>query len=299
MAGDTSRSIPKIPHPPDRSGRKLYIVPLPIGNLKDITLRAVEVLRSVDVIFCEDTRRTLKILNHLEIKKRLVSYYKPREQEKLGTIMRILRTQVGALVTDSGTPLISDPGLLLVQRALDERIDILPLPGPSAFLPALVASGINGRSFLFLGFPPRARGELSRYLKRLSQFPFTLVFYESPRRVKAFLETARSVLGNRRFCLAKEISKKNERMIRGELEQLDEIFQDEVLLGEMVVVLEGGREGETRTEAPDLQTLDDIYSYFLETHNISKNKIKSIFMKRERGSESRAGTQTARKGKSG
>ena len=279
--------------------KKLYIVPLPIGNLKDLTLRAIEVLESVDVVFCEDTRHTLKILNHLGIKKRLVSYYKPREQEKLGAIMRILRTRTGALVTDSGTPLISDPGLLLVKRALEEGIDILPLPGPSAFLPALVASGIDGRSFLFLGFPPRARGKLSRYLKGMSQFPFTLVFYESPRRVKAFLETARSVLGNRRFCLAKEISKKNERMIRGELERLDEILQDQVLLGEMVVVLEGGSEGEPRTAAPDLQTMDDIYSYFLNTHNIAKNKIKSILMKRGKGSDSHPDRHTVRKGKSG
>ena len=146
----------------DKHGGRLYIVPLPIGNLKDLTLRAIEVLESVDVIFCEDTRHTLKILNHLGIKKRLVSYYKPKEQEKLEAIMRILRTRTGALVTDSGTPLVSDPGFLLVQRALEEGIDILPLPGPSAFLPALVASGIDGSSFLFLGFPPRVKGELSR-----------------------------------------------------------------------------------------------------------------------------------------
>ncbi len=140
----------------------LYIVPTPIGNLGDITRRAVEVLSQVDFIIAEDSRYTLKLLNHLGIKKRIVSHYRPKEETQAEKIVAMLATASAALVTDSGTPAISDPGALLVRRAIAAGIAVIPLPGPTAFVPALVASGIDPHRFLFLGFPPRRGGELER-----------------------------------------------------------------------------------------------------------------------------------------
>jgi len=262
----------------------LYIVPVPIGNLGDITLRAIEALKAVDFIIAEDTRYSLKLLNHLEIKKKIVSYYKPKENEKAEEIVYTMTEPPGksaALITDSGTPAISDPGYILVMKAIERGIGIVSLPGPTAFVPALVASGIEPGRFLFLGFPPRKTGELTRFLKKLSSLEYTLVFYESPRRVATFLETAAGVLGNRKFALVKELSKKNEKIIRGGLPQLNEILAAETLLGEMVVIIEGGSGATGEGEPLQLNTMDDLFAYFKEKHNISRNRLKKILMKRE------------------
>jgi 16S rRNA (cytidine1402-2'-O)-methyltransferase len=258
----------------------LFIVPVPIGNLQDITLRAIEVLKQVDVIAAEDTRYSLKLLNHLGIKKQLVSYYKPKEQAKSDAIIGYLQAgRSVALITDSGTPAISDPGFILVRKALDAGIEIDSLPGPTAFVPALVASGIDSSRFLFLGFPPRKSNQLRRFLLGLKELEYTLVFYESPRRVAAFLAVAADVLGSRDFALAKELSKKNEKIIRGDLLQSEQILAEETVLGEMVIVIAGGV-GEQAEEGLQLQTLDDLFSYFKETHNISKNQLKKVLMSR-------------------
>lgn len=262
----------------------LFIVPVPIGNLTDITLRAIETLKSVEFIIAEDTRYSLKLLNHLEIKKKIVSYYKPKENEKSEEILGAMTRPPGvsaALITDSGTPAISDPGYILVKKAIEKGIEIVSLPGPTAFVPALVASGIEPGRFLFLGFPPRKKGELSRFLKNLSMLEFTLVFYESPRRVNAFIETAAAILGSRKFALVKELSKKNEKIIRGKLSQVIDVLADETLLGEMVVIIEG-RSGEADAEEPlQLTCMDDLFTYFKEKHNISRNQLKKVLMKRE------------------
>lgn len=262
----------------------LYIVPVPIGNLKDITLRAIEALKTVDFIIAEDTRYSLKLLNHLEIKKKIVSYYKPKENEKAEEILNAMTRPPGqsaALITDSGTPAISDPGYILVKKAIERGIEMVSLPGPTAFVPALVVSGIEPGRFLFLGFPPRKKGELTRFLKTLSPLEYTLVFYESPRRVTAFLETAADVLGSRKFALVKELSKKNEKIIRGDLSHLADVLANETILGEMVVIIEG-HSGESGEEEPlQLNCMDDLFAYFKEKHNISRNALKKVLMKRE------------------
>ncbi|MCK4835794.1 MAG: 16S rRNA (cytidine(1402)-2'-O)-methyltransferase [Candidatus Aminicenantes bacterium] len=258
----------------------LYVVPVPIGNLKDITLRAIEILQKVDFIITEDTRYSIKLLNHLGIKKKCESYYRPKESLKVEKLVNRLLTRDAALITDSGTPLISDPGYILIRRAIEKGIHIVSLPGPTAFVPVLVASGINPALFCFLGFPPRRNGHLARFLKKVAEFECALVFYESRRRLENFLRVAFSVFGNRRFCIGKEISKKNEKIIRAELKDLDRVLRSETLLGEMVVVIEGLRESKRPDRTPEINSLDDIFIYFKEKYGISKNTIKRAMMKK-------------------
>jgi len=257
----------------------LYIVPVPIGNLRDITLRAVDILNSVDFIIAEDTRHSLKLLNSLGIKKRLYSYYKPKEEEKSREILRLLERQSGALITDSGTPLISDPGGVLVRKAIEKGVEVISLPGPTAFVPALTNSGLKTDRFLFIGFPPRKGGKLRTFLEESAGTEFTLIFYESPRRVEAFLEAAAEIFGNRRFSLSKELTKKNERVIRGYLPDFRELLAGVKLLGEFVIVIEGAEESPSGGR-PELNTVDDIYNYFRTSHGISRNQIKKILQKR-------------------
>lgn len=258
----------------------LYVVPVPIGNLKDVTLRAIQVLEAVDFIITEDTRYSLKLLNHLGIKKSLVSYYRPREASKADTILDRLTGRDAALISDCGTPLISDPGYLLIKKAIDRGIPVIALPGPTAFVPALVMSGINPGSFVFLGFPPRKKNELESFLKRLATLEFTLVFYESPRRVEKFLAAAFSALGNRRFCVGKEISKRHEKAIRGELRDLNGVLESETLLGEMVIVIEGSPPGKKPEAAPEMNSQDDLFAYFRQRYGLPKNVVKKALMKK-------------------
>ena len=258
----------------------LYLVAVPIGNLRDITLRAIDILREVDFIIAEDTRYSLKLLNHLDIKKKLVSYYRPMEVRKAEAIVDMLKTRCAALITDSGTPLISDPGFVLVEKAIENEIEIIALPGPTAFIPVLVASGIDPQRFVFMGFPPRKKSRLVSLFESMAACRYTLIFYESPRRVENFLRVAHSVLGNRRFCLGKEISKKHEKMIRGELGVLDAVLKTETILGEVVVILEGAVSKMTESEKPEIRSREDLFSFFKTRYGISKNTIKKALMER-------------------
>jgi 16S rRNA (cytidine1402-2'-O)-methyltransferase len=258
----------------------LYIVPTPVGNLGDITRRAVDVLARVDFIIAEDSRYSLKLLNHLGIKKKIVSHYRPKEEIQAEKIVAMLADRDGALITDSGTPAVSDPGFILIRRAIAAGIAVIPLPGPTAFVPALVASGIDPRRFLFLGFPPRGRGECQRFLQEIAGLPYTLVFYESPRRLRNFLETAAGVLGDRDFALAKEVSKQHERIIRSSLGRWQAALDEEHILGEMVLVI-GGRPGPAAREAaPHFATIDDLYAFFQERFGIGKNALKKVLMQK-------------------
>ncbi|MDD8013403.1 MAG: 16S rRNA (cytidine(1402)-2'-O)-methyltransferase [Acidobacteriota bacterium] len=260
----------------------LYIVPTPIGNLGDITRRAVEVLAAVDFIIAEDSRYTLKLLSHLGIRKRIVSHYRPKEEEQAVKIVAMLAAgEVGALVTDSGTPAISDPGFILVRRAIAAGIAIVPLPGPTAFVPALAASGIDAQRFLFLGFPPRRRGELARFLKELAPLPYALVFYESPRRLEDLLAAAAAELGDREFALAKEVSKKHEQIVRSRLGSWRASLQEVAVLGEMVVVIAGAAEAGTKEDAPRFDDIDDLYAFFQQRFGMGKNALKKVLMKKK------------------
>jgi 16S rRNA (cytidine1402-2'-O)-methyltransferase len=259
----------------------LYIVPTPVGNLQDITRRAVQVLSQVDFIIAEDSRYSQKLLNHLQIKKKIISHYRPKEETQAEKIVILLEKQDGALITDSGTPSISDPGFILIRKAIALHIPVIPLPGPTAFIPALIASGIDPQRFIFLGFPPRRQSDLRRFFKSLAPLPYTLVFYESPRRVEKFLQNAAAVLGERRFAMAKELSKKHEKIIRGRLDEWPAALKDETILGEMVMVIAGNSQAPTLEPPPPLQSIEDIYAYFRERHGLGKNQLKKILMKKK------------------
>ena len=258
----------------------LYIVPTPIGNLGDITRRAVDVLSKADFVIAEDSRYTLKLLSHLGLSKKIVSHYRPKEAAQAEKIVALLAGQDGALVSDSGTPGISDPGFILIRRAIAAGIPVIPLPGPTAFIPALVASGIDPRRFLFLGFPPRSPGELRRHLQDLARLPYTLVFYESPRRLVSFLRTAADAFGDRDFALAKEVSKKHETIIRSSLGKWEAAMSPEAALGEMVLIIAGSAKEIRKEPAPSLESIDDLYAFFNRRFGIGKNALKKVLMKK-------------------
>jgi 16S rRNA (cytidine1402-2'-O)-methyltransferase len=259
----------------------LYIVPTPIGNLQDITQRAIQVLGRVDFIIAEDSRYSQKLLNHLQIKKKIISHYRPKEETQAEKIVSLLESQDGALITDSGTPAISDPGFILIRKAIARRIPVIPLPGPTAFIPALVASGIDPQRFVFLGFPPRRQSDMRRLFKSLAPLPYTLVFYESPRRVEKFLQNAAAIFAERPFAITKELSKKHEKIIRGRLDEWPAALKDETILGEMVMIIAGNPVPRHMEPAPTLQSSEDIYAYFRERYGMGKNQLKKILMKKK------------------
>ncbi|HBU70342.1 MAG TPA: 16S rRNA (cytidine(1402)-2'-O)-methyltransferase [Elusimicrobia bacterium] len=217
----------------------LYIVPTPIGNLDDITIRALNVLKSVDFIACEDTRHSAKLLNHFGIKKPLLSFYSYNQSNRAPQIIKELSLgKNAALISDSGTPCISDPGFYLVNEAIAGGINIVPLPGPSAVLTALVASGLPTENFVFLGFLKRKPGKLKKELKQAALAGATVVFYESPHRLKKTLGLLLDVFGSQsRVAVARELTKKFEEFVRGTLGEVAEIFNNREILGEFVVMV--------------------------------------------------------------
>jgi len=257
----------------------LYIVAVPIGNLGDITLRAIETLNKVDFIIAEDTRYSLKLLNHLKIKKKLISYYKHNEVKRSELILKMLKKSDGAIITDSGTPLISDPGFVLIKKSIESGIELISIPGPSALITALTISGIDPDKFIFLGFSPRTDSKLRSFLSKVKSFEFTLVFYESPRRVEKFLKIAKVIFGGREFAIVKELTKKNEKVIRGNLNEYSEIIADEIILGEIVIIIEGSV-SKLVEGVPEINTMEDIYAYFKTKYSISKNDLKKRLMRK-------------------
>lgn len=219
---------------------KLYIVATPIGNLEDITLRALRILREVDVIAAEDTRHSLKLLNHFAITKPLVSYWSEKEQVKAEEILDKLKSGLSvALISDAGTPGISDPGSVLIKRAIEEKIDIIPIPGPSAHIAALSVSGIPTEEFIFLGFLPSKSGQRQKHLHELKHDTRTLIFYEAPHRLLQALADIQEILGDRRAALAKEISKIHEEVLRGTLSEVLASLRTRMIAGEYVIIVEG------------------------------------------------------------
>lgn len=219
---------------------KLYLVPTPIGNLNDITKRALDVLAAVDIVACEDTRHSGSLLSKFDLKKKLISYHDFNESSRATQLLESIKQgQDVAVITDAGSPGISDPAYRLVRMAVDNDIEIIPLPGPTALIPALTASGLPTDRFFFEGFLPPKSGARTRRLEKLKEFEHTLVFYESPHRIEKTLAEAASVLGERQACLAREISKKFEQFIRGTITEIIEKTKGKKIKGEIVLIIAG------------------------------------------------------------
>lgn len=218
----------------------LILVPTPIGNLEDITFRALKALQSADLILAEDTRTTGILLKHFEIKRPLASFHIHNEHQKLTSFIRQLKEgQVICLVSDAGTPAISDPGFLLVREALKEDIEVQCLPGPTAFVPALVVSGFSTDRFIFEGFLPQKKGRQTK-IRQIIDYDCTIILYESPHRIEKLLaELLTAGEGGRKISVSREISKKFEETVRGTVEELIPHFQQKPPKGEFVVCIEG------------------------------------------------------------
>lgn len=218
----------------------LYLVSTPIGNLSDISTRALETLGSVDLVISEDTRKTGFLLNHFGLKKPQLSFREDNEKRTLPKIMSLLQEGKDiALVTDAGTPMISDPGFILVRAAIQEGIEMTAIPGPTALVTALILSGLAVHSFTFRGFPPHRPTGRRKFMDVDRESPHTLIFYESPYRLKAFLEDALAVYGDRNAVVANDLTKKFETIVRGSLSELAARFESEQPRGEYTVVIAG------------------------------------------------------------
>jgi len=218
----------------------LYIVSTPIGNLEDITLRALRVLKEVDVIAAEDTRHSLKLLNHYNISKPLISYWGEKEKVKAEETLEMLNSgKTVALITDAGTPGISDPGNILIKKAIEEGIKVVPIPGPTAVIAALSISGFSTDAFIFRGFLPIKMSQRLRELKGLSLDPRTIVLYEAPHRLMETLADIRETFDDRRVVVIKEITKFYEEIFRGTAAVVLELLESSKIAGEYVILLEG------------------------------------------------------------
>lgn len=228
---------------------KLIVVPTPIGNLSDISPRVREVLTSVDLIACEDTRTTGRLLKHLESRVPTISYHMHNERTRSGEILDALAEgKTVALVSDAGMPGVSDPGQLLIEEAIGRGFEVTVIPGPSAFVTALVGSGLPTDRFTFIGFLEKNRTKRKAQLEELRDRQETLILYEAPHRLKEFLETLEEVLGDRRICLARELSKLHEEYERGKISELRVRYETKEPRGEYVIILEGKTQEEIKAE---------------------------------------------------
>jgi 16S rRNA (cytidine1402-2'-O)-methyltransferase len=216
------------------------VVATPIGNLEDLTFRALRTIKEADWIACEDTRQTRKLLIKYQLKKRLISYYQPKEREKIPRIIKLLREgQDVALVSDAGTPGLSDPGFPLIREAIKENIKVIPIPRPSALTAALSASGLPTHKFLFIGFPPPKKTATRKLLLSLKEEEGTLVFYLPLRRLSSFLRMIAEILGSRQVVIAREMTKIHEEFLRGIPEELTERLRMRKLRGESTILVQG------------------------------------------------------------
>ena len=255
----------------------LYLVATPIGNLEDITIRALNILKEVDLIAAEDTRHTLGLLNHFEISKPLISYYKETEKIKSPILVeKLLNGKNIALVSDAGTPGISDPGEEIVKEAIKNDIKIVPIPGACAFVNALIPSGMNTREFSFIGFLSANKKEKKDKLEELKYETKTLIFYEAPHKLENTLEVMLEILGDRNIVLARELTKIHEEFIRGKISTIIEQIVD--TKGEFVIIVEGNTISKKDKEILDLNelTLEEHYKYYENTGISKKEIIKKI-----------------------
>lgn len=253
----------------EKNKGNLYIVATPIGNLEDITLRAVRILKEVDLIAAEDTRHTLKLLNHLEISKPMISYHRHNEGERTDDLIKELEAgkQI-ALVSDAGTPGICDPGEEIIKRCIEKNIKIIPIPGACAMVNALIASGVSTKEFSFLGFLPLNKKTRREKLEEIKNSNKTTILYEAPHKLKNTLKDLSDIVGNRKMVLARELTKIHEEYIRGTVDEL--IEKSENLKGEIVLIIEESKKKE-ENKLNDL-SLEEHYNFY-KTQGLSKKEI--------------------------
>ena len=254
---------------------KLYIVATPIGNLDDITLRALNILKEVNLIAAEDTRHTLKLLNHFKITKPLISYHRHNEETKKDALIQKLKKgETIALVSDAGTPGICDPGEEIIKKAIEENIKIIPIPGACAFVNALICSGIDTKEFMFLGFLPLNKKTRKERLEEIKSTTKTTIIYEAPHKLKATLEDLNNVLGDRKLVLARELTKIHEEFIRGTA--LEIIEKQEDIKGEFVIIIEGNQNVQRKENELNDLSLKEHYNYYKKQGYDKKEAIKKI-----------------------
>lgn len=252
----------------------LYVVATPIGNLEDITLRAIQVLKNVDLIAAEDTRHTLKLLNHLEISKPLISYHRHNEDIKTEVLIeKLLEGQNIALVSDAGTPGICDPGEVVIKKCIEKEINVIPIPGACALINALIASGINTKEFTFLGFLPLNKKSRKEKLNEIEKSNKTIILYEAPHKINSTLKDLKEILEDRKIVLARELTKIHEEFIRGNIENIIEKSED--LKGEMILIIEGNKTIKVEYNYKDL-SLEEHYKLYEEQGFEKKEIIKKI-----------------------
>ena len=254
---------------------KLYIVATPIGNLEDITLRALRVLKEVDLIAAEDTRQTLKLLNHYEINKPLISYHRHNEETKSEILIEKLRNGENiALVSDAGTPGICDPGEEVIKKAIEDNIEVIPIPGACAMINALIVSGISTKEFEFLGFLPLNKKLRRQKLKEIENSSKTIIIYEAPHKMKTTLGDLKEILKDRKIVLARELTKIHEEFIRKSIDEL--LSEIDTIKGEMILIIEGNRIDTEECKNFDEISLEDHYKLYEEKGLNKKEIIKQI-----------------------
>lgn len=253
---------------------KLYLVATPIGNLEDITLRAINILNEVDIIAAEDTRHTLKLLNHLKISKPLISYHRHNEEVKTDLLInKIIEGNNIALVSDAGTPAISDPGEEIVKEAIKNEIEIVPIPGACAAITALIVSGMNTKEFTFLGFLPLNKKLRKNKLQEIKETDKTIIIYEAPHKLINTLVDLKEIIGERKITIAKELTKIHENFYRGEIDKILEKIQNPK--GEYIIIIQGNEYKNEENFFADM-SLEEHYKYYEEKGYNKKDIIKQM-----------------------
>lgn len=254
----------------------LYLVPTPIGNLNEMNPRAIDILKQVDVIACEDTRTSGQLLKYFDIHNRLIAYHNFNEESSANGIMDLLEEGKDiALISDAGYPLINDPGQKIVSIATEAGFNVVPVSGPSAFLNALVASGLVAQPFIFIGFLPQSHSDRVKKLKEYQNYPMTMIFYEAPHRIEKCLKDCLEVFGDRKMTLARELTKMHEEFLRGSITEILEVIDE--LRGEMVIVMDGNHDEPSK--AIDMSDVVRMVNESIEAGMSTRDAIKDIASK--------------------
>lgn len=250
---------------------KLYIVATPIGNLDDITLRAINVLKSVDIVVAEDTRHSLKLLNHLQISKPLMSYYRHKEEVKYEKILEKIKEGKNiAIISDAGTPIISDPGEVIVKAAIKENIEVIPIPGACAAITALMAGGVDTKKFVFYGFISINKKLRKKELEEIKKENKTIILYEAPHKIKNTLEDLKEYIPERKIIICRELTKIHEEFIRGTAEEVAKKITEPK--GEYIILIDSNPEEVEEENELNKLTLEQHYKYY-ENHGLEKKEI--------------------------